>query len=169
MQAVIQEFCSRYAISSIWLTDGLGVNDRDRIRNVDIRFIGKLDDASGETSVKFKLKGREADLCSSITTIFADGRIDAAGLVQDQELEVARFFSAINTRVAKIHHEQSIQSIKFLGSTFSINQKIRFTVTADDGGKLTIILDHEDGPQTVVMSSSGLLDGLYDGSIQLDE
>jgi len=60
-----------------------------------------------------------------------------------------------------------VQTIAFLDNNFVLNGKTVFTVVEDVEGRLGIELHKSDDRQPAVLLASSLLDGLYDGSIQM--
>ena len=83
------------------------------------------------------------------------------------ETALADFFRRIETRLAKIQHEQSVQNITYLGNTFILNDKTVFDVVGDEDGRLSIEMHRGDERKPAMLLASALLDGLYDGSIRL--
>ena len=118
--------------------------------------------------VQFKLQGQEARLGSKLSRLEGDGTVIAVGSAA-LEKELEEFFKSIEGRLRRIRHEQEVQKIEYLGNTFSLNGKTVFDVIADEDGKLTIEMHKGDERKKAMLLASSLLDGLYDGSIILED
>ena len=97
-----------------------------------------------------------------------DGTVIAVGSAA-LEKELEEFFKSIEGRLRRIRHEQEVQKIEYLGNTFSLNGKTVFDVIADEDGKLTIGMHKGDERKKAMLLASSLLDGLYDGSVILED
>jgi len=118
--------------------------------------------------VQFKLQGQEARLGSKLSRLEGDGTVIAVGSAA-LEKELEEFFKSIEGRLRRIRHEQEVQKIEYLGNTFSLNGKTVFDVIADEDGKLTIEMHKGDERKKAMLLASSLLDGLYDGSVILED
>ena len=162
--AITGDYCDRYGVRQICLTPVTGVVEgADPVCNVDIDF----DDGY---HVQFKLPATQALAAQSVSRMSSDGSIDysdAAGGADEDTLKA--FFVRIESRLAKIKHEESVQGITFLGNTFVLNNKTVFDVVEDDDGRLTIEMHRGEERRPAMLMASALLDGLYDGSILLQQ
>lgn len=163
MSEVCQSWCALYGISGIEFQLMPGVVDSaEQVCNLDLRF-------DEGYKVQFKLLGEAALLGECVNRIKGDGSVDyssdADSVALEQDLEI--FFKSIEGRLARIQHEEEVQSITFLGNTFVLNNKTVFDVVDDEDGRLTIEMHRGDERQQAMLLASGLLDGLYDGSIVL--
>jgi len=163
MSPVTKSYCQRFAISHIGLHLEPGVvASADQVCNLDIRF-------RQDCRVQFKLQGRQALLGERVRSLNADGTVvcavgtDAVAL----EDELTALFQSIEGRLARIQHEEEVQSITFLGNTFVLNQRTVFDVVEDTDGRLGIEMHKGEERQSAMLLASSLLDGLYDGSIAL--
>ncbi len=160
--AITGHYCGRYGVRQICLTAVTGVvANADPVCNVDIDF----DD---DYHVQFKLPATQALAELSVTRLSSGGAIeyaDNSGGADEESLKA--FFLRIESRLAKIRHEESVQGITFLGNTFVLNNKTVFDVVEDVGGRLTIEMHRGDERRPAMLMASALLDGLYDGSIVL--
>ena len=78
------------------------------------------------------------------------------------------FIEIIRDRVKSAQKEQSVQNITYVGNTFILNNSTKFKVLSDEGeGRLKIEVLTKDKPLDALLTASGLLDGLYLGSIKL--
>ena len=169
-QRRVADFCRQHGIATISLTPMSGVTTAHRICDLEIEFAG--DSNHDAYRAQFKLQGTD----SAIGDIMS--RIDAAGQLQltekyrdatDLYAVVDAFFRGIESRIRKVRQEQSVQNVRFLGNDFILNGTTVFTVVGDDEGRLSIELHKGDERQPAVLLASSVLDGLYDGSIELVE
>jgi len=163
MSPVSKRYCQRFAISQIELQLEPGVvASADRVCNLDIRF------AQGYR-VQFKLQGDQALLGERVSALSADGSVASLSAADPEALEgeLEALFKSIEGRLARIQHEQEVQSIEFLGNTFVLNNQTVFDVVEDVDGRLGIEMHKGDERQSAMLLASSLLDGLYDGSIVL--
>jgi len=163
MSAIATTYFERYAIDHIALQIQAGVvESADQVCNLSLEFIAGY-------SVQFKLQGEQAKLGEHISGINKGGVIipGKTGTASDLEEKLTLFFQSIESRLDRIEHEEKVQSITFLGSTFILNNKSRFDVVDDADGHLTIEMHRGDTRQSAMLLASSLLDGLYDGSIVL--
>lgn len=165
---LVAAFCARHGIESITLSPMEGVTSRHSVCNLDFEFL------AGEThqqyEANFKLQGDDArigDLVAKVEhtgeTTLVEGSDASTSLLPTLQA----FFRRIERRLSKVHQEQSVQSITFLGNTFVLNGATTFTVVDDDEGRLTIEIHKGNERQQANLLASGLLDGLYEGSIKL--
>lgn len=121
--------------------------------------------------VQFKLQGQEARLGSKLSRLKADGTVIAKASAGSAALEneLEEFFKSIEGRLRRIRHEEDVQKIKYLGNTFSLNGKTVFDVISNENGKLTIEIHKGHERKKAMLLASSLLDGLYDGSVILED
>ncbi len=165
---LVTAFFRRHGIQSISLAQMDGITEAYRVCDLHIDFAG--DDKHDAYSAQFKLQGDEAGIGDVIRKMRDTGELQLASKHSEQlsldEL-LKSFFLRIESRVAKVRQEQSVQSVTFLGNSFRLNGKAVFTVVKDLEGRLDIELHKGDERQAAVLLASSLLDGLYDGSIEL--
>ena len=165
MSTVARAYCERFDISRISLEMQPGVVEHaEPVCHLELKFHPGY-------QVQFKLQGERALLGERIATIDADGKVIAAGGADtgDLEADLEQFFKHIESRLIRIAHEERVQSITFLGNTFVLDNKTVFDVVEDVGGQLTIEMHRGAQRQSAKLLASSLLDGLYDGSIVLQE
>ena len=163
MSPVTKSYCQRFSISQIGLQLEPGVvESADQVCNLDIRF-------QQDYRVQFKLQGEQALLGERVSKLCADGTVSSVTATDPQALEpeLEALFHSIEGRLARIQHEQEVQSIVFLGNTFVLNNQTVFDVVEDVDGRLTIEMHKGEARQSAMLLASSLLDGLYDGSIVL--
>lgn len=163
MSAVAKDYFQRYAISRIDLAMQPGVVDSAQsVCNLSIRF-------SAGYQVQFKLLGEQALLGERVSDISDDGSVTTTDGTSASDLtaQIEAFFQSIESRLDRIQHEEKVQGITFLGNRFVLNNKTVFDVVADDDGRLTIEMHKGEERQSAMLLASSLLDGLYDGSIEL--
>ena len=146
-----------------------GVTARHQVCNLEFEFLAG--DTHEEYEANFKLQGEDARI-GEIKKVEHTGSVTLtdgsdAGAVLLPALEA--FFARIERRLGKVHQEQSVQGITFLGNTFVLNGVTKFTVVDDDEGRLTIEIHKGDERQQANLLASGLLDGLYEGSIKREQ
>ena len=156
-----RDYCQRYGVQSIRLAEVPGVvENADSVCDIVIDFVDGY-------RVQFKLPTAETPAADGVVELGAQGEVHVEhGGAGTDETAVAGFFKRIESRLAKIQHEQSVQNITYLGNTFVLNNKTVFDVIADDEGHLTIEMHRENARQQAKLLASSLLDGLYDGSIK---
>lgn len=165
---LVATFFHRHGIRTITLTPMAGVTSAHRVCDLGIEFAGDNDHTAYHA--QFKLQGDEARIGDQLTHISATGKLQFVDNHSDSaalESDLDRFFRGIDSRVTKVRQEQSVQAITFLGNSFVLNGKTVFTVVEDVEGRLSIELHKGDERQPAVLLASSLLDGLYDGSIQM--
>jgi hypothetical protein len=155
-------YCQRYDVVRISLVEMPGVVEgAESVCHMDIDF-------ADDYRVQFKLPLADTPAADGVIALEGDGGIQVApDRPGSDEETLGRFFAAIESRLAKIQHEQSVQNITYLGNTFVLNNKTVFDVMDDDDGRLTIEMHRGDERQQAMLLASSLLDGLYDGSIRL--
>jgi len=159
---VTREYCQRYGVRSIAFEIQSGVvATAEQICHLNLEF-------EAGYGVQFKLQGQEARLGSKLSRLEGDGTVIAVGSAA-LEKELEEFFKSIEGRLRRIRHEQEVQKIEYLGNTFSLNGKTVFDVIADEDGKLTIEMHKGDERKKAMLLASSLLDGLYDGSVILED
>lgn len=164
----VGDFFERHGIQTITLTPMAGVTDAHRVCDLALEFSG--DDNHAPYRAQFKLQSDEALIGDTLRRIDATGQlqlVEGESTTPAINADIDSFFRAIATRVAKVRHEQSVQSVKFLGNSFILNAKTVFTVVEDNEGRLSIELHKGKERQPAMLMASSLLDGLYDGSIAL--
>lgn len=170
--ALLQDFFQSHDVGSIRITQAADIRDAE-VSQVDIRF----GQASGGDSqcyeVAFKVLDQASDTHRYLQGIgsspdFALALTGSGGELGRDEIcsRVRAFIRAIESRVAKVHKEQSILGTQPLGKTFLLYNKTRFKVIADNGeGQLVIKIIRKDGSDEASLSANDLLDGLYSGAI----
>ncbi len=161
-----------YSLRSLSLSRGTDISGQE-VSDVEIRLATDIDDPGSDHRVSFKVLDRGADSHRYISSVVVQPRLELSLTdegrrlsTEDVSAKALRFIDSIDTRVAKIHQEQSILSTQPVGKTFELNHKTRFTVLADDGaGHLTISIQGKDGEQQAKLAANDLLDGLYAGFI----
>jgi len=167
-QDKVADFCRRHGIERITMTLMDGVTAAHRVCNLEFTFAAA--ERHGSYNVDFKLQGEDARVGEAIAAIDASGAITPAAGGGDgaPPAEVIdAFLQRIERRIGKIKQEQSVQSVTFLGNRFLLNGRTTFTVVSDDQGLLGIEIDRGGERQSAQMMASNLLDGLYEGSIEL--
>ncbi len=152
--------------------------------NIDIRGhaisdvnIYCINEEYGDYKVSFKLGDDCAEICQYCISVSNQPTLAIELSQQAQKCDESQlrslfdqFIMLIRPRLKEAQKEHKIQSIEFIGNTFILNNHTRFTVLTDDSeGRLTIkiIGSINDEQQPLILSSHGLLDGLYLGTIKL--
>lgn len=164
----IADFCRRHGIERVTMTLMDGVTAAHRVCNLEFTFAAG--ERHGSYKVNFKLQGDDARIGETIAAIDANGTVVPAAGSGDgspRPVVVDGFLRRIERRIGKIKQEQSVQSVTFLGNRFLLNGTTTFSVVSDDEGLLGIEIDRGEVRQPAQMMASNLLDGLYEGSIQL--
>jgi len=177
IQSLVSDFFERYEIRSISIEKGLGITNSTEIRDINMLFIKEQTDQSLDYSVEFKLQRECADISQYIKAIntgpeFTIELTQGANNIDPQVLndKLQNFIEAIRDRVKSALKEQTVQNISYVGNTFILNNSTRFKVLSDEGeGRLNIEVLTKDKPLDALLTASGLLDGLYLGSIKLVE
>ncbi len=168
-------YLSRNEIRSITVKRGSGITKSTEISNIDIIFIKDKNDISLDYSVKFKLQTDCADIFHYVIAINTspvfnielteESKAISADIVNEKVLSL---IDIIRDRVKSAQKEQKVQNISYVGNTFVLNNSTKFKVLSDDGeGRLNIEILTRDLPMDALLTASGLLDGLYLGSIKL--
>lgn len=164
----VADFCRRHGIERIAMTLTDGVTAAHRVCNLEFTFAAA--ERHGSYSVNFKLQGDDARIGETVAAVDANGTVVPAEEAGDR-LPTAgvidAFLGRIERRIGKIRQEQSVQSVTFLGNRFLLNGTTTFSVVSEDKGLLGIEIDRGDTRQPAQMMASNLLDGLYEGSIEL--
>lgn len=145
-----------------------GVTTAHRVCDLQLAFART--DRHGAYAANFKLQGAESRIGALVTEIQASGTVRPAEGYSDAALPgeaIDGFFRCIDKRVRKLQQEQAVQNVTFLGNRFRLHGTTIFTVVSDDEGLLGIEIHRGRGRQTAQMMAGNLLDGLYDGSIEL--
>jgi hypothetical protein len=156
-----REYYQRYGVQSIRLDEVQGVvENAESVCDIVIDFVDGY-------RVHFKLPTGETPAAFGVVELGGAGEVHVEhGAAGADEAVLDEFFRKIDTRLAKIQHEQSVQNITYLGNTFVLNNKTIFDVVADDDGRLSIEMHRGEERQSAMLLASALLDGLYDGSIK---
>jgi len=136
-----------------------------------------INEEYGDYKVSFKLGDDCAEICKYLIGVSSQPSFAIELSQQGHECDESqlkslfdKFIKLIKPRLKEAQKEQEIQSIEFVGNTFILNNHTIFTVLTDDGeGRLTIdiIGSKNDEQQPLILSSHGLLDSLYLGSIKV--
>ena len=177
IESVVSDYLLANEIRSIWIKRGIGVTKNTEISDIDIIFIKDKNDQSQDYSVKFKLQTECSDICRYIKSIvtlpsFVIELAENHEKIQLEQLnmKILSLIEIIKERVKSVQKEQKVQNISYVGNTFLLNNSIKFKVLSDDGeGRLNIKVLTKDLPMEALLTASGLLDGLYLGSIKLAE
>ncbi len=177
IHSLVSDFFERYEIRSISIEKGLGITNSTEISDINMLFIKEQTDQSLDYSVEFKLQRECADISQYIKAIntgpeFTIELTQGANNIDPQVLndKLQNFIEAIRDRVISALKEQTVQNISYVGNTFILNNSTRFKVLSDEGeGRLNIEVLTKDNPLDALLTASGLLDGLYLGSIKLVE
>ncbi len=177
IQSLVADFFERYEIRSISIEKGLGITNSTEISDINMLFIKEQTDQSLDYSVEFKLQRECADISQYIKAIntgpeFTIELTQGANNIDPQVLndKLQNFIEAIRDRVKSALKEQTVQNISYVGNTFILNNSTKFKVLSDEGeGRLNIEVLTKDKPLDALLTASGLLDGLYLGSIKLVE
>jgi len=169
---MLQDFFRSHDIRSIRISRAADIRDTE-VSQVEISFGGGAESDSQTYEVTFKVLDRASDTHRYLGGIgpapgFALELNDLGKELGRDEIgsRVSAFIRAIESRVAKVHKEQSILGTRPLGKTFLLYNKTRFEVLADNGeGQLVIKIIRKDGSDEASLSANDLLDGLYSGAI----
>ena len=164
----VADFCRRHGIERITMTLMDGVTAAHRVCNLEFTFAAA--ERHGSYTVNFKLQGDDARIGEAVAAIDVNGTVVSTGNAGDGSPlaeAVEAFLRRIERRIDKIKQEQSVQSVTFLGNRFLLNGTTTFAVVSDDEGLLGIEIDRDGVRQPAQMMASNLLDGLYEGSIEL--
>ena len=159
---ISRDYCQRYGLQSIRLAEVPGVvENADSVCDIVVDFVDGY-------RVQFKLPTGETPATDGVVELGSGGEVHVEhGGAGTEEAALAGFFRRIESRLAKIQHEQSVQNITYLGNTFILNNTTVFDVVADENGRLSIEMHRGEERQPAMLLASALLDGLYDRSIKL--
>ncbi len=171
------DYFSRNELRSLTIKRGLGITKNTEISDIDIMFIKDKEDEKLDYSVKFKLQTECADIFHFVRTINTRPTfsIELTKEAEKMQIELVNekllsLIEIIRDRVKSAQKEQKVQNISYVGNTFILNNSTKFKVLSDDGeGRLNIEILTRDMPMDALLTASGLLDGLYLGSIKLAE
>ncbi|MBT7953226.1 MAG: hypothetical protein HN764_16475 [Gammaproteobacteria bacterium] len=174
---IVSDYFGRNELRSMTIKKGMGITKNTEISDVDLIFIKDQENQDLDYSVKFKLQTVCADLFRYIKAIntspgFSVELADGSENIKEDILndKLMALIEIIRDRVKSAQKEQKVQSISFVGNTFILNNSTKFKVLSDDGeGRLNIEILSKDLPMDALLTASGLLDGLYLGSIKLAE
>lgn len=175
-QLNFRQLVKKYNIQRIHAELGFGVVKTTQITDLQINCLNDALDPMSQYKVSFKLQGSDSDIGRYLSSVSAVNGLEvnffqqASTLTSDQiESQLKNFINNIAERLAEAKKEQKIQSIVFVGNRFTINNQSTFKVLSDDGeGKLAIELEGDSSiHEGLKLSSHGLMDGLYMGSIKL--
>jgi dihydroxyacetone kinase DhaKLM complex PTS-EIIA-like component DhaM len=162
ISAITRDYCQRYGLESVRLAEVSGVSEgAAAVCDIVVDFVDGY-------RVRFKLPVDHTPAANGIVELGAGGEVHVEhGGSGTDEAALAAFFQRIETRLAKVQHEQSVQNITYLGNTFVLNDKTVFDVVGDEDGRLAIEMHRGEERKPAMLLASALLDGLYDGSIRL--
>jgi len=169
---LLRDFFQSNGIRSIRISQAADIRDAE-VSQVDISFGLGSADTSRNYDATFKVLDRASDTHRYLSSIGSPPNFTLELSPLGQELgrdeissRLRAFIRAIESRVAKVHKEQSILGTRPLGKTFVLYNKTRFEVLADNGeGQLVIKIIRKDGSDEASLSANDLLDGLYSGAI----
>ena len=176
-QGLIESFFRRNDIQSLSVDRDEGITSNIQISNINILLTRDDKDQDSEYIVDFKLQFESSDIYRYLKSISVDPQAkvelsnEAKGLEVDFiNQQICDFLKNITERVKSARKEEKVQNIKYVGNTFILNNATVFKVLSDEGeGRLNIEVLSEVQPMDAVLTASGLLDGLYLGSIRLLE
>lgn len=175
---VVETFCRRYEIRSLKVEKGQGITGSVEISDVTLILLKDAENNDEqEHIIEFKLQRESAGIFRYLVSIATEPELrielgEAATRLDEQALNgcVQDFIGVITPRVKSALKEERVQNIRYVGNTFVLNNSTVFRVLSDEGeGRLNIEVLSEGQPMDAVLTASGLLDGLYLGSIQLVE
>ena len=173
----MSDFFTQFKIRSMKIDKGLGVTNSIEISDINFQFIEDRADESLDYSVEFKLQQESADICQYLKAIITEPEfsVELTSLSNRTDAEILNnklqtFIELIRERIKSAQKEQIVQNISYVGNTFILNNSTKFKVLSDEGeGRLNIEILTKDQPLDALLTASGLLDGLYLGSIKLIE
>ncbi len=168
-------FIKKYNVKKISTQLGFGVDQSKQITDLQVNCLNDPQNPSSQYTVSFKLQGKDSDIglylneINTVEGLTLDFKKEAESLTQQMlESYLEQFINVVSVRLTEAKKEQEIQSIVFVGNRFSLNNQTIFKVLSDDGdGKLAIEIEGETTAEDLKLSSHGLMDGLYMGSIKL--
>ncbi len=168
VREAICAFFAHHGIQRVVLTLTDGVTSSYKVCNLAFEFAAS--ERQDDYIATFKLQGDDARIGAAVASIDDRGHVElAAGASPDAPIGelIDTFLQRISKRIAKLKQEQDVQSVTFLGNSFLLHGVTMFSVVTDDDGVLGIEIHKADCRQPAQMMASNLLDGLYDGSIEL--
>ena len=173
----MSDFFTQFKILSMKIDKGLGVTNSIEISDINFQFIEDRAEESLDYSVEFKLQQESADICQYLKAIITEPEfsVELTSLSNRTDAEILNnklqtFIELIRERIKSAQKEQIVQNISYVGNTFILNNSTKFKVLSDEGeGRLNIEILTKDLPLDALLTASGLLDGLYLGSIKLIE
>ena len=174
---MVESFCRRNEIRSLTVERDEGITSSTEISNINLTLVKDNDGDSSEYIVDFKLQYESSDIFRYLREI-SIGTRTSIQLTEEAERhepgfidqQLRDFIKNIVERVKSARKEETVQNIKYVGNTFILNNATVFKVLSDEGeGRLNIEVLSEVQPMDAVLTASGLLDGLYLGSIRLVE
>jgi hypothetical protein len=173
----VADYFSQNEIRSMTIKRGLGITKNTEISDIDLMFIKDQGNQELDYSIKFKLQTECADIFRYIKAIktmpiFTVELAEDSDKIQAEIVneKLLSLIEIVRERVKSAQKEQKVQSISYVGNTFILNNSTKFRVLSDDGeGRLNIEILSKDLPMDALLTASGLLDGLYLGSIKLAE
>ncbi len=174
-RTLISDLFRRFDIRSMSVNKGSGITKQSEISDINLMFIKDEKDESLDYSVKFKLQHECADIWQFLKAITAEPEFSIELTQQSEKLDgkivndkLKSLIDIIRDRVKSAQKEQSVQNISYVGNTFILNNSTKFKVLSDEGeGRLNIEVITEGTHLDAKLTASGLLDGLYLGSIKL--
>ncbi|NKB37137.1 MAG: hypothetical protein GKR93_08180 [Gammaproteobacteria bacterium] len=174
---VISRFFRRYEIRSLAVSKGLGITNQTEISDITMHLINDAAKPESDYLVEFKLQRECADIHHYLKSIQSEPtfsiELDSALSKKESQSikeKLNSFVDLIRERVKSALKEQQVQNITYVGNTFILNNSTKFKVLSDEGeGRLNIEVLTKDKPLDALLTASGLLDGLYLGSIKLAE
>ncbi|MFT7460337.1 MAG: hypothetical protein ACI909_003025 [Planctomycetota bacterium] len=156
---------------------GVGITASIEISDIHFYFIEEQENRSRDYSVEFKLQQECADISQYLKVINTEPEftVELSQLSDNTDTDVLNnklqiFIELIRDRIKSAQKEQTVQNISYVGNTFILNNSTKFKVLSDEGdGRLNIEILTKDLPLDALLTASGLLDGLYLGSIKLLE
>ena len=175
-EELLSRFFRRYDIRSLEVRKGLGITNLTEISDITMHLVKDRSNPEEDYLVEFKLQRECADIHLYLESIQTEPAFDIKLAAVDESLaqaldeQLLAFIELIRERVKSALKEQQVQNITYVGNTFILNNSTRFKVLSDEGeGRLNIEVLTKDKPLDAMLTASGLLDGLYLGSIKLVE
>ena len=175
-EELLERFFRRYDIRSLQVSKGLGITNLTEISDISMHLIKDRSNPNDDYLVEFKLQRDCADMHLYLESIETEPSFSVKLAATDESMSQAlgekltSFIELIRERVKSALKEQQVQNITYVGNTFILNNSTKFKVLSDEGeGRLNIEVLTKDKPLDAMLTASGLLDGLYLGSIKLVE
>lgn len=168
----LETFFRRHEIRSLEVSKGEGISRGSEISNINLRLINDKNSSDSDYPVHFKLQSQCKDIHKYLDSIRTEPsfsvNLKSTSETVDITARLSEFIDVIGDRVKSALKEQTVQNIRYVGNTFILNNSTRFRVLSDEGeGRLNIEVLTKDKPLDAKLTASGLLDGLYLGSIKL--